>query len=130
MVIAKNLLEVLRPDQVGERHNYFALLSQDGSSQAQMFALLTKRGGGKRALGRLGSFIEEIGIGTKREIGIRILLEAWAEVRPLQMLGRRFEGQGGELRGRPEIKLCAGLVPEFGNAAYNIAWLRVERLGL
>ena len=38
MIIAKNLLEALRPYQVGERGNYFAILGQDGSRQAQMFA--------------------------------------------------------------------------------------------
>ena len=32
------------------------------------------------------------------------------------MLGRRFEGEDGEVGGRPGIELCAGLVPEFGNA--------------
>ena len=98
--------------------------------QPQMFALLTKRGGGKWALGCLGPLIEEIGIGTKREVGVGVLLEAWAELRPLPMLGGRFEGQGGELRGRPEIELCAGLVPDIGNAAHKITRLRVERLGL
>ena len=87
VVIAKNLLEALRPDQIGQRRNGFAILSQDGSSQAQMFALLTQRGGGKRAFGRLGPLVEEIWLGTKREIGVRVLLEARAELRPLQMLG-------------------------------------------
>ena len=79
-----------------------------------MFALLTKRGGGKGALGGLGPLIEEIGIGSKREIGVRILLEARAQLRPLQMLGRRLEGEGAQLRGRPEIELCAGLIPTLG----------------
>jgi hypothetical protein len=41
--MAKNLLEALRPDQACERGNFFPTLSQDGSSQAQMFALLTER---------------------------------------------------------------------------------------
>ena len=130
VVIAKDRLEALRPDQIGERGNCFAILSQDGSRQAQMFALLTKRGGGKRALGCLGPLVEEIGIGTKRKIGVRVLLEARAQVRPLQMLGRRLEGEGGQLGGRPGIELCAGLVPDIGNAAHEVAWLRVERLGL
>src|SRR4029077_11649566 len=82
VVIAKNLLEALRPDQVGERGNLFPTLSQDGSSQAQMFALLTERGGGKWAFGRLGPLVEEIWLGTKREIGVPVLLEARAELRP------------------------------------------------
>ena len=63
-----------------------------------MFALLTKRGGGKWALGRLRPLVEEIGVGAKREIGVRVLLEARAQVRPLEMLGRRLEGDGGQLR--------------------------------
>jgi len=58
VVIAKDLFEALRPDQVGQRGNCFAILNQDGSRQAQMFALLTTRGGGKWALGCLGPFIE------------------------------------------------------------------------
>ena len=43
-----------------------------------MFALLTERGGGKWALGRLRPLVEEIGVGTKREIGVRVLPEARA----------------------------------------------------
>jgi len=81
VVIAKNLLEALRPDQVGQRSNFFPILSQDGSSQAQMFALLTERGGGKGAFGRLGPLVEEIWLGTKREIRVAVLLEARAEPR-------------------------------------------------
>src|SRR5262245_49206464 len=46
------------------------------------------------------------------------------------MFGGRLEGEGGELRRRPEIELRAGLVPEVRNAAHDIAWLRLERLGL
>lgn len=95
-----------------------------------MFALLTECGGGKWAFGRLGSLVEEIWLGTKREIGVPVLLEARAELRPVQMLGRRLEGDGGELRRRPEIELRAGLVPDVRNGAHDITWLRVERLGL
>jgi hypothetical protein len=55
---AKDALEAFRHDQIGERGNDFAILDQDGSSQAQMFALLTKRGGGKGALGCLRPLVE------------------------------------------------------------------------
>ena len=64
VVVAKNLLEVLRPDQVGQRGNFFAILNQDGSTKAQVFVLLTTRGGSKGALGRLRPLVEEIGIST------------------------------------------------------------------
>ena len=47
VVIAKDRLEPLRPNQIGERGNFFAVLNQDGSCQAQMLALLTERGGGQ-----------------------------------------------------------------------------------
>ena len=70
VVVAKNLLEILRLDQICERGNDFAILSQDGGCQAQMLALLTKRGGGKWALGAVGPLIEEIGVGTKRKIRV------------------------------------------------------------
>ena len=46
------------------------------------------------------------------------------------MFGGRLEGEGGELRGRPEIEFCAGLIPDIGNAAHEVAGLRMERLGL
>jgi hypothetical protein len=58
VVIAKDALEPLRHDQIGERGNDFAISNQDGSSQPQMFALLTQRAGGKWPLGCLRPLIE------------------------------------------------------------------------
>src|ERR1700730_8191433 len=95
-----------------------------------MFALLTNRVGGKGAAGCLRPLVEEIGIGTKRKIGVRFLLEARAQPRPLEVLGSRLERNRSQLGGRPEIEFCAGLIPDIGTAAHAIAGLRVERLGL
>src|SRR6478672_10231220 len=46
------------------------------------------------------------------------------------MLGGRLEGERGQLDGRPGIELCTGLVPEIGDSAHQIAWLRLERPNL
>ena len=127
VVIAKDALEPLRHDQIGERGNDCAIPNQDGSSQPQMHALLTKRGGGKWALGCLRPLIEHIQVGTKLKIGVRVQLEARVQVRPLQMFERRLEGESGQLDGWPGIEVCAGLIPEFGNAAHKVAWPRLER---
>ena len=45
-----------------------------------MLALLTERGGGKWTGWCLGPLVEEIGVFAEREIGIRILPEALAQV--------------------------------------------------
>ena len=95
-----------------------------------MFALLPNCGGGKWAAGCLRPLVEEIGIGTKRKIGVRFLLEAQAQPRPLEVLGSRLERNRGKLSRGPEIEFRAGLIPDIGNAAHEIARLRVERLSL
>ena len=46
------------------------------------------------------------------------------------MLGWGLEGDDGQLGRRPGVEFRASLVPEFGNAAHQVAWLRVERLGV
>jgi hypothetical protein len=56
-----------------------------------MLALLTKPSGGKWTLRGFGPFVEEVGVGTKRKIASSVPLEAGAQVRPVEMLGRRFE---------------------------------------
>src|SRR5262249_54444172 len=94
-----------------------------------MFALLTNCGGSKWAPGCLRPFIKKIRISPARKIGICFLLEAWAQIRPLEVLGMRFERDCGQLRGRPEIEFCAGFIPDMGNPAHAIARLRIERLG-
>ncbi len=131
VVIAKDLLEPLRPDQIGERGNYFTLLQQDGSSQAQMFALLTKRGGGKWALRRLGPFIEQIGVGTKLEIG---------SPHPAGSSGLRSDQLRcleGALKERMvsfpaghELYFVLASFQSFGNRRTQVTWLRVKRPGL
>src|SRR5262249_29174882 len=94
-----------------------------------MFALLPNGAGGKRAPGCFWLFIERIWISAQVKVGIRFLLEAWAQIRPLEVLGRRFEGDCGQLRARPKIEFCAGLIPDMGNTPHAIAWLRIEGLG-
>jgi hypothetical protein len=91
VVIAKNLLEILRPDQVCQGDNDFAILSQDGSRQAQVLALLAKRGTRQRAYGGCGPFVKHIRIGAKRKIRVGILLETRAKVQPVEVPGRRFK---------------------------------------
>ena len=95
-----------------------------------MFALLTNCGGRKWSPRCLRPFIEWIRIGTKRKVGVRFLLEARAQPRPLEVLGSRLERNRSQLNGGPEIEFRAGLIPDIGNAAHEIAGLRVERLGL
>src|ERR1041384_850886 len=94
-----------------------------------MFALLTKGAGGKWALGCRRSIVEGIRVLTKLEVGVRVLPEAWVQVRPLTVLKRRPEGEDSQLGGRPGTELRAGLIPEFGNAAHQVAWPRLKRPG-
>src|SRR5262249_61228500 len=46
------------------------------------------------------------------------------------MLGRRFEREDGQLCGWPGIEFHARFIPELGDAADQVAGVRVERPGL
>ena len=131
VVIAKNGLEPLRADQIGKRRNGFAVLRQDGSTP----------GADVRAADAAWWRQE----GAWAPPAARRIDRGWREARDrrprpagssglgrdhFRCLGGRLEGEDGQLGGRPGIEFRAGLVPEFGNAAHQVAWLRVERLGL
>src|SRR5262249_7971449 len=94
-----------------------------------MFALLPNGGGGKWAPRCPRPFIEWIWVGTVCKIGSRFLLENRAQLRPIEVFARRFERENGQLCSGPEIELCAGLIPDMGNAAPAIPRLRVKRPG-
>ena len=83
--------------------------NQHRGGQAEMFSLLVEGAFCQRTPRRVRPFVDRSGSGAHGEIGFDIMPKALAQITPLAALGRKLEGDRGELDLRPDVEFFAAL---------------------
>ena len=76
-----------------------------------MLFLLAECAFRQRSHGRIGSLVEEVGLGAHGEVGFRIAPKAFGKIMPLASFGSGSKGEEREPRIRPDRDLIDGLIP-------------------